>query len=136
MGSSLISMSDVPRILKQIEAGDPAAANELLPLVYDERRKLAAARMAAERHGTNGDRPSKSGDSSERSTHIQATVQRLVTLYESTNRTEEATRWRARLPMSQAQSATDYTKAEYTSCFEDNRQIYFRKARRCPMERM
>jgi hypothetical protein len=42
-------MSDVTRILKQIEAGDPAAANQLFPLVYEELRKLAAAKMAAER---------------------------------------------------------------------------------------
>jgi hypothetical protein len=36
-------MSDVTRILSQIESGDPAAAEQLLPLVYDELRKLAAA---------------------------------------------------------------------------------------------
>ncbi len=42
-------MSDVTRILQQIEAGDPTAAADLLPLVYDELRKLAAVRMAAER---------------------------------------------------------------------------------------
>jgi RNA polymerase sigma factor (TIGR02999 family) len=42
-------MADVTRILSAIEAGDPHAAAELLPLVYDELRKLAAARMAAER---------------------------------------------------------------------------------------
>jgi RNA polymerase sigma factor (TIGR02999 family) len=41
-------MSDVTRILQQIESGDPSAAEELLPLVYDELRKLAAARMAQE----------------------------------------------------------------------------------------
>lgn len=41
-------MSDVTRILQQIEAGDPSAADQLLPLVYDELRKLAAARMAQE----------------------------------------------------------------------------------------
>ena len=40
-------MSDVTRILQSIEAGDPKAAEELLPLVYEELRKLAAARMAA-----------------------------------------------------------------------------------------
>lgn len=45
----LESMSDVTRILSKIEAGDPQASNELLPLVYDELRKLAAARMASER---------------------------------------------------------------------------------------
>ena len=39
-------MSDVTRILKSIEDGDPKAAEELLPLVYDELRKLAAAKMA------------------------------------------------------------------------------------------
>jgi RNA polymerase sigma factor (TIGR02999 family) len=36
-------MSDVTRILSQIEAGDPSAADQLLPLVYEELRKLAAA---------------------------------------------------------------------------------------------
>ena len=41
-------MADVTQILAAIEAGDPHAAAELLPLVYDELRKLAAARMAAE----------------------------------------------------------------------------------------
>jgi len=39
-------MSDVTRILQSIEDGDPNAAEELLPLVYDELRKLAAAKMA------------------------------------------------------------------------------------------
>lgn len=42
------SMSDVTQILSVIEQGDPAAAAQLLPLVYDELRKLAAARMAQE----------------------------------------------------------------------------------------
>ena len=42
-------MSDVTRILAAVEAGDPRAAAELLPLVYAELRKLAAARMAEER---------------------------------------------------------------------------------------
>ena len=37
-------MSDVTRILSQIESGDPSAAEQLLPLVYDELRKLAATR--------------------------------------------------------------------------------------------
>ena len=44
-------MSDVTQILSQIEAGDPSAAEQLLPLVYDELRKLAAARMAQEQPG-------------------------------------------------------------------------------------
>jgi RNA polymerase sigma factor (TIGR02999 family) len=44
-------MSDVTRILKSIEDGDPKASEELLPLVYDELRKLAAARMAQEKPG-------------------------------------------------------------------------------------
>jgi RNA polymerase sigma factor (TIGR02999 family) len=43
-----VAMSDVTQILQQIEDGDPSAAEQLLPLVYDELRKLAAARMAAE----------------------------------------------------------------------------------------
>jgi RNA polymerase sigma factor (TIGR02999 family) len=41
-------MSDVTRILSAIEQGDPRAAAQLLPLVYDELRKLAAARLAKE----------------------------------------------------------------------------------------
>ncbi len=42
-------MSDVTRILGKIEAGDPLAAEQLLPLVYEELRKLAAAKMAQEK---------------------------------------------------------------------------------------
>ena len=44
-------MSDVTRILSQIEQGDPHAAEQLLPLVYDELRKLAWARLAQEKPG-------------------------------------------------------------------------------------
>jgi RNA polymerase sigma factor (TIGR02999 family) len=44
-------MSDVTRILSQIESGDPSAAEQLLPLVYDELRKLAAAKLAMEKPG-------------------------------------------------------------------------------------
>src|SRR3954468_19321567 len=46
-----IVMSDVTQLLDAAEAGDPKAAAELLPLVYDELRKLAAARMAEEAPG-------------------------------------------------------------------------------------
>jgi RNA polymerase sigma factor (TIGR02999 family) len=41
-------LSNVTRILEAIEQGDPKAADELLPLVYEELRKLAAAKMARE----------------------------------------------------------------------------------------
>jgi RNA polymerase sigma factor (TIGR02999 family) len=44
-------MADVTRLLDAAAAGDPHAAAELLPLVYEELRKLAAARMAEERPG-------------------------------------------------------------------------------------
>jgi len=44
-------VSDVTRILEAAQAGDPKAAEELLPLVYDELRKLAAAKMANEAAG-------------------------------------------------------------------------------------
>jgi RNA polymerase sigma factor (TIGR02999 family) len=44
-------MSDVTRILNAIEQGDGQAAEQLLPLVYDELRKLAAAKMAHEKPG-------------------------------------------------------------------------------------
>jgi hypothetical protein len=42
-------MSDVTAILSAIEQGDPHAAEQLLPLVYDELRQLAAQRLAQEK---------------------------------------------------------------------------------------
>src|SRR5215510_8759356 len=47
----LVAMSDVTQILSRIESGDPAAAEQLLPLVYAELRKLATARLAQEKPG-------------------------------------------------------------------------------------
>jgi RNA polymerase sigma factor (TIGR02999 family) len=44
-------MSDVTHILSRIQSGDQRASDELLPLVYDELRKLAAAKMAQENPG-------------------------------------------------------------------------------------
>ena len=44
-------MTDVTSILNQIEDGDPLLAGELLPLVYEELRKLAAAKLADEKPG-------------------------------------------------------------------------------------
>jgi RNA polymerase sigma factor (TIGR02999 family) len=44
-------MSDVTRILSAIEQGDPSAAEQLLPLVYDELRRLAAQKLAQEKPG-------------------------------------------------------------------------------------
>lgn len=44
-------MTDASRILKDAAQGDPQAASQLLPLVYDELRKLAAQRLALEKPG-------------------------------------------------------------------------------------
>lgn len=44
-------LSDVTRVLSAIEQGDPSAAEQLLPLVYDELRKLASQRLAHEKSG-------------------------------------------------------------------------------------
>lgn len=44
-------MTEVTQILSQIEQGDSSAAEQLLPLVYDELRKLATAKLANEREG-------------------------------------------------------------------------------------
>ena len=44
-------MSEVTRILNAVQEGDPKAAEELIPLVYEELRKLAAQKMAHERPG-------------------------------------------------------------------------------------
>jgi RNA polymerase sigma factor (TIGR02999 family) len=45
------TMSDVTRILSQIESGDPSAAEQLLPLVYNELRRLASQKLAREQAG-------------------------------------------------------------------------------------
>jgi len=47
----LSPMTEVSRILTAIDAGDPQAASQLLPLVYDELRRLAAAQLALEKPG-------------------------------------------------------------------------------------
>ena len=44
-------MNEVTHILSGIEAGDPHAAEQLLPLVYDELRKLAAQKLVQEKPG-------------------------------------------------------------------------------------
>ena len=44
-------MSDVNYILSQIESGDPSAVDQLLPLVYDGLRTLAAAKLGQEKPG-------------------------------------------------------------------------------------
>ncbi len=46
-----LTMSDVTRILSEIESGDPSAAEQLLPLVYEELRKLVAVKLAQEKPG-------------------------------------------------------------------------------------
>lgn len=52
LGATTIeTMSEVTRILSEIESGDPAAADQLLPLVYTELRELAARRLASEKPG-------------------------------------------------------------------------------------
>jgi RNA polymerase sigma factor (TIGR02999 family) len=48
---SVLPMSEVTRILSAIEQGDPRAAEQLLPLVYDELRQLAAHKLAQEKPG-------------------------------------------------------------------------------------
>jgi len=51
LGVSVLPMSDVTRILSAIDQGDPHAAEQLLPLVYEELRKLAAHNLAQEKTG-------------------------------------------------------------------------------------
>src|SRR3954449_8152944 len=50
-GLAAPAMNDVTRILSAIEHGEPEAAEQLLPLVYGELRKLAAQRLAIEKPG-------------------------------------------------------------------------------------
>jgi RNA polymerase sigma factor (TIGR02999 family) len=49
--TAAVAMNDVTRILSAIEQGDPKAAGALMPLVYDELRKLAAQKLAQEKPG-------------------------------------------------------------------------------------
>src|SRR5262249_23425089 len=49
--AGFLAMSEVTRILSAIEQGDPHAAEQLLPLVYDELRHLAAQKLAQEKPG-------------------------------------------------------------------------------------
>ncbi len=51
MGSILVFMNDVTQVLSQIKQGDPSAADQLLPMVYAELRKLAVAKLAHEQPG-------------------------------------------------------------------------------------
>src|ERR1035438_7721960 len=51
MSRWLKAMNDVTRILSAIEQGDPSAAGQLLPMIYDELRKLAAQKLAREQPG-------------------------------------------------------------------------------------
>src|SRR5205807_6295869 len=51
LSRSVRPMSEVTRILSAIDQGDPSAAEQLLPLVYDELRQLAAQRLAQEAPG-------------------------------------------------------------------------------------
>ncbi len=50
-GDSLCCVSDVTRVIEAVQRGDPNAADELLPLVYEELRKLAASKMSNEAAG-------------------------------------------------------------------------------------
>src|SRR5690349_9320396 len=45
------AVNNMTQVLRRIESGDPTASEELLPLVYEELRKLAAARLAQEKAG-------------------------------------------------------------------------------------
>jgi RNA polymerase sigma factor (TIGR02999 family) len=51
LAARITGMSDVTRILSAIDQGDPRAASQLLPLVYDELRRLAAHKLATEKPG-------------------------------------------------------------------------------------
>ncbi len=80
------SMSEVTRILSQIEDGDPQAAAELLPLVYDELRKLAAVKLAQE----------KPGQTLQATALVHEAYLRLVGGEKSGVRDQESARWDSR----------------------------------------
>ena len=74
-----MAVTDVTHILNQIESGDPTVAEQLLPLVYGELRKLAAAKLAHE----------KPGQTLQATALVHEAYIRLVD-------TEQAKRWKSR----------------------------------------
>jgi len=79
-------MSDVTRFLSQIEQGDPQAAEKLLPLVYDELRKLAATKLAQE----------KPGQTLQATALVHEAYVRLVTAQVSGVASQESAKWDGR----------------------------------------
>jgi RNA polymerase sigma factor (TIGR02999 family) len=79
-------MSDITRLLSQIESGDPSAAEKLLPLVYEELRKLAAAKLARE----------KPGHSFQATALVHEAYLRLIDNGERAAEGQEAIRWDTR----------------------------------------
>ncbi len=79
-------MSDVTRILSQIEQGDPQSVEKLLPLVYEELRKLAAAKLAQE----------KPGQTLQATALVHEAYVRLVGGQEPSVRGQEAEKWDSR----------------------------------------
>src|SRR5262245_11176387 len=79
-------MSEVTQILAQIDSGDPKAAEQLLPLVYDELRKLAAAKLAQE----------NPRQTLQATALVHEAYLRLVGGQDSAFRDEESVRWNSR----------------------------------------
>ena len=79
-------MNDVTQLLAAVDQGDPRAAEQLLPLVYDELRKLAAARLAHE----------KPGQTLQATALVHEAYLRLVGGQESGARSQESERWSGR----------------------------------------
>ena len=82
----LLGMSEVTSILSQIEHGDPQAAEKLLPLVYDELRKLAAVKLAQE----------KPGQTLQATALVHEAYLRLVGNEEPGARGQESEKWNSR----------------------------------------
>jgi RNA polymerase sigma factor (TIGR02999 family) len=79
-------MTAVTHILSAIEQGDPSAGEQLLPLVYDELRKLAAAKLADE----------KPGQTLQATALVHEAYLRLVGNQESGDREQESVKWNSR----------------------------------------
>jgi hypothetical protein len=90
----LSQMSEVTRILSAIEQGDPRAAEQLLPLVNEELRKLAAQKLASEnplmwagtRASSSGKRPSVASPKALQSSLASGRVSRLGPVVPATTR--------------------------------------------------
>ena len=93
-GFSVPRMNDVTRLLSAIDQGDPHAAEQLLPLVYDELRKLAAQKLAQEQPGQTLQATALVHEAYLQN-YPASSAGQLIEVYTALNKPDEVAKWRA-----------------------------------------